>query len=159
MTKTHQTTTEPDAPGPEDVGSLGNGKCPIWSIETANPDEPVFHYADFYDRAFVGDDEALIEKRRELLFLQLRGYQRFLHFGPEPSLEMETWTSLQRTIHYASDQAERYLGYHEPEEIVDLIIKDMVEEQRNLPRGVAEWVVERVSESIEATSGSDCDEC
>ena len=135
--------------------SMNNSSPPASSTEpTVDPDLKVLRQAEAYDRARVSDDSTAAIQRR-LLFRQLRGYRRFLDTEPDPDTPMSTWTPLQRTICYASQHAASYLHTHSPAKAVDLVVERLTENQRYLPRGVAEWVVEQVGASVDCAERDD----
>lgn len=111
-------------------------------LQTTDPDEMIFRYADRYDRARAEDNDA--EVPRSLLFNELQRYRRFLVGGDEPHTTKRTWTPLQRTVRFASIYAETYLTRKSPSDTVETIKVRLAEEERYIPHGVGEWVVERV---------------
>lgn len=113
-------------------------KCPT------DPDVITYAYATQYERARVADDGQEVEQ--ELLFRQLEGYKQFLCNEPGPDIQKQTWSDLQRIIHDASIYADTYLDHKSREDVADKIIENMVREQRHLPRGIAEWIVEQISD-------------
>lgn len=120
--------------------------------QTTDPDATVLRYASDYERARVTESDQEVE--RELLFQQLEAYRRFLNHEDEVRARKQAWTSLQRLIHDASIYAESYKDRLSRGEIVDTLIKDMNEEGRHLPYGVAEWIVHEVAESNQTDSDS-----
>lgn len=120
--------------------------------QTTDPDATVLRYASDYERARVTESNQ--EVKRKLLFQQLEAYRRFLNYEDEVRDRKQAWTSLQRLIHDASIYAESYKDRLSRGEIVGTLIKDMNEEGRNLPHGVAEWIVHEVTESNQSDSDS-----
>lgn len=114
--------------------------------QTNRSDCVAFQYAWLYDFARAVDEEKWVEISRTLLFNHLLEYQRFLDGGPKPSEPMVVWTPLQRTIRFASTYAKSYLGSTDPESAIEAIRRDMREEGRYLPHGIAEWIIQNTAD-------------
>ena len=115
--------------------------------QTIDPDETVLQYATAYERERVisGGEDAWL-----LLAQQLEGYRRFLHHEGAVPPAKETWTPLQRLIYDASIFAGHYVDQLSRDESIDCLIKDMNEDGRHLPYGIAEWIVDEVAKASQS---------
>lgn len=111
------------------------------------PDAPVFRYADEYHRAVAREERKLIEIKRDLLFAELKGYQRFLPPASEARQPKTAWTPFQKTINYAAHSARDHLDGKTPFEAAVATRMEMRAQGLELPRGAAEWIVQNVSRS------------
>lgn len=104
-------------------------------------------YASEYEEALeeLKELEAQIKVKRQMTHEELedKGFGRFV-LPEDPKDDMSTF---EETIFFASQQCEEYVGHdYDDDQIVTYLQGDMAEEGHQLPRAVAEWVLEKVRE-------------
>lgn len=105
--------------------------------------------SDEYERARdqLREKEAEMEVKKQMLFQELKEWNYEQYVIPED--HPEDLGEFEETVLYASRYAETYLDSDYDKEItVHEVRQDLMKEGRDLPKGVAEWVVDRVSEKI-----------
>lgn len=119
------------------------------SAEMSEEAGDVMQYANDYESAKsdLQELETEIEVKRKILYEELNdwGYDNYILPDGMP----QNMGTFQETIVFASQYAETYLeAGKEREETVKRVRKDMNQEGRRIPIGIAEWIVDNVKEEV-----------
>lgn len=115
--------------------------------ETARGD--VRKYTQEYENAVedLREQETEVEVKRQMLYDELETWNYGKYILPDE--HPEDAGTFEETIMFASKYAQTYLSNDQERQLViHQIRQDMAEEGRNLPKGVAEWVVDQVDDQL-----------
>ena len=117
--------------------------------EMAREAGDVMRYAGDYEEAKqeMKELQTQIDVKRQMLYNELEewGYDEYILPDDIP----QNMGTFEETIVFSSQYAETYLNADKSKKrVVKLIRRDMNQEGRRLPEGIAEWVVEQVQERI-----------
>lgn len=115
--------------------------------DTGNVKQYASDYADALSD--LKEKKADVEVKKQMLANELELYDYDDLVLPEDGPDRDV-TEFEQTVMFASNYAETYLQNGDNQEVTTRkIITDMNEEGRQLPRGIAEWIVELVAEKAD----------
>lgn len=107
-------------------------------------------YAESYGKAYdeMKRLEADLEVKKTMLVTELTKHGYSAYIDPNDT-DLNNMSKMEQTIMFASDYARTYVNDGCSDEIVvSKIMSDMKDEGRPLPRGIAQWIVDKVQEEM-----------